>query len=179
MAAGLDPNTVEALRLWFEGEYGIIDNAWQSKMFDVAQAAVAANMRHMSITSSKDAVMGVSTQLASNDHSPYVVLTWGGLVARLDPGAARDHAAKILEAAGAAEMDAVFWRWMIKNVGVGEEDAAKALLTFRDGREALAPDPAKVLAEVSEVLRDPSIPEAIRVDTIRQITRGGMADGGS
>lgn len=73
---------------------------------------------------------------------PYVVLRWGAERGQLDPGVAREHALAVLEAAAAAENDALVFAELTKGVGVGQEEAAAVLLSLRTRRKAQEAGPA-------------------------------------
>lgn len=69
---------------------------------------------------------------------PFVVLRWGEMRGQLTPAAARQHALRIMEAADAAESDALLVRFLQQRVGIQEDEKAIAILSdFRAMRGQL------------------------------------------
>jgi hypothetical protein len=71
----------------------------------------------------------------NRDGEPFIQLILGDkIIAQQSVEQAREHALAILEAAEAAEQDAFLVHFAKTEIGVGENEAAKLLMSFRDFR---------------------------------------------
>lgn len=79
-----------------------------------------------------DCISGFGTQ-----RGPFVTITVNGEnLVQMSVEEARHHAANLLQAAEAAEMDGIVIAWATDRVGVTMEEATKLLLDFRKLRDA-------------------------------------------
>jgi hypothetical protein len=69
-----------------------------------------------------------------------VCLSWGDNAGAITPAEARAHAARVIEAAAAAENDEIFVMFMVEKVGTSIEDAVRALQDLRAIRERMEAD---------------------------------------
>jgi hypothetical protein len=67
----------------------------------------------------------------------FVSLRWGAESGQLTTREARAHALSILEAADAAEHDAVVWRWLTGRMGMDPAAAGAVLVDLRRSRAEL------------------------------------------
>lgn len=78
------------------------------------------------------AAIHIESGVSGRTEEPMVTLTWGAEGAQLTVAEARQHALRILEAAEAAESDALLWRWLRDVVHVDDPaQRAQALGEFR------------------------------------------------
>lgn len=87
--------------------------------------------RHEGDNSGIDIVSGVSLFTGE----PYVQMKWGEQDGQLTPDECRAHAAGLIEAAEAAEFDAIFWKWSKERLAATDERAGQILQDFRRYRE--------------------------------------------
>jgi hypothetical protein len=81
-------------------------------------------------------VISVNSCVSSRDGRPFVQMRWGAEGCQMTPDEARAHAYGILDAANAAETDAIMLAFLKDKVGfdIGE-NMALILRDFRDFRE--------------------------------------------
>ena len=78
----------------------------------------------------------ISSVISSRDFRPFVQLKWGKEGCQMTPDEARAHAYSILDAANAAETDAILVGFLREKVGLKEgTDIAAILNDFREIRE--------------------------------------------
>ena len=80
--------------------------------------------------------IGISSVVSSRDYRPFVQLKWGSEGCQMTPEEARAHAYAILDAANAAETDAIMVGFLREKVGLKEGmDIGRILMDFRELRE--------------------------------------------
>lgn len=97
--------------------------------------------------------ISISSVISQRDYRPFVQLKWGKEGCQLTPAEARQHAYSILDAANAAETDAILVLFLRERVGLKDGvDIGAILNDFRLMREKLdgvvakdGPNRAKVI----------------------------------
>ncbi len=79
--------------------------------------------------------INISSIVSAKTQLPYVQLKWGKEGCQMSPEEARAHAYAILDAANAAETDAIMVRFMSDRVGLEAEQYGQVLQDFRLYRE--------------------------------------------
>lgn len=128
------------MEAWFRGRYAAAAgelNAWQRAQLDVAICAAEEVLRTQGQNTVADAVLDISTQFGAATREGVVLLRWGAMAGRLSPDEARAHAARILEAATAADSDAILVRFLTDRLGQSIDTAAAILQDLRQLRESL------------------------------------------
>lgn len=78
----------------------------------------------------------VESQVNSRNLQPAVVMKWGKNTTQLTPQQARHHAYSILSAIAAAELDSCLIQWLVKKIGIKQEEAGVLLVEFRKKRRS-------------------------------------------
>jgi hypothetical protein len=84
-----------------------------------------------------DDIISVSSVVSQRDYRPFVQFRWGEQGCQLTPSEARQHAYGILDAANAAESDAMMVLFLQEKVGLEGVSIAAILQDFRGFREKL------------------------------------------
>jgi len=80
--------------------------------------------------------IGINSVVSNRDYRPFVQLSWGSEGCQMTPDEARAHAYAILDAANAAETDAIMVAFLREKVGLKEGvDIGVILKDFREFRE--------------------------------------------
>jgi hypothetical protein len=82
-----------------------------------------------------DGMLHSSSGVSAFTGKPFVLLTWEHMSGQLTPAEARELALQIIEAATAAEHDALFVRWTREEVGLDMQAAVQGLAALRKLRE--------------------------------------------
>ncbi len=83
-----------------------------------------------------DDTIHINSVVSARDYRPFVQLKWGKEGCQMTPDEARAHAYAILDAANAAETDAIMVGFLREKVGLKEgADIGVILKDFRDLRE--------------------------------------------
>lgn len=77
------------------------------------------------------AVLRVGSGVSLANGQPFVTVRWGDRSGQWSPGEARQHAMQVLEAAEAAEHDAVVVRWLRERVKVDIGSIAQMIKDLR------------------------------------------------
>ena len=76
----------------------------------------------------------IESGVGAESHLGYVQLRWGEMGGQLTTREARDHALKILQAADAADHDAVVMRWLMTRLSMPLEAAGVVIKELRTAR---------------------------------------------
>lgn len=82
-----------------------------------------------------DATIQVYSIFGYDDRKPYVDMVAFGKLIQMDPETARQLALNLLQAAEAALGDEMFWTFLVKEIGLDEQVAARGLVRLRNARE--------------------------------------------